>query len=49
MGVACDAGHGSGESIIYGISARAILGRLWSLSMDLELTGGCMMLFVFSC
>lgn len=40
----CGAEHGSGEIIIYGISARAIPGRRWSLSMDLELTGGCMIL-----
>jgi len=47
MSVECDAEHGSGETIIYGISVRAIPGRRWSLSMDLELTGWCIKLAVF--
>jgi hypothetical protein len=34
-----NAGYGSGESIIFGISARAIRGQQWCLFMDLEQTG----------
>lgn len=38
----CDAEHGSGKIIIYDISVRAIPDQHWCLSMDSELTGGCM-------
>lgn len=49
MSVEWDAEYGSGEIIIFGISARAIPGRHWCLSMDLELTGECKKGFFVSC